>query len=989
VSDVIGQLRAALADRYRLERELGQGGMATVYLADDLKHDRQVALKVLRPDLAAVLGTERFLSEIKITAGLDHPHILTLIDSGSAAGFLYYVLPLVRGESLRDKLNREKQLGLDEALTITKQVAGALDYAHRRGVIHRDIKPENILLQDGEAMLTDFGIALAVHEAGGARLTETGLAVGTQLYMSPEQSMAERDLNGRSDIYSLGCVLYEMLAGEPPYTGPTGQAVIAKRMTLPVPSVRTLRETVPEAVDRALMSALAKSPADRFATAAEFATALEGGKTVRAPFLRRPHLLTRNIALAALTTTLVILGAWFVVKARRPAVEPSTSVIAVLPFAPSTPDSALTLLGKDLMQTVSATLDQVGGLTTVDRFKILQKADQATPYSLTQAAALGREFGAGSFIHGGLVRDGADVRLELGIYRTDNHAPLGPVVVVRASPDSLTTLSDSATWAILRQIWHSGTPPSPSIADITTHSIPALREFLDGEREAAADHYQEAAAAFHRAAVADTTFWAAGWRYNEAQGWMDNDDDTTLKRRYEAHPSAFIPRDRLIIGTEKTSATERYEAHLARAQAVATQFPDDWPAWFFYGDHLFHGGPLIGHTNAEARAALQRTVDLNSRMVPAWGHLFYASLGHDSAQSGRALRERVALGAYDEQSKDLGFDASMFDRVAQSASEQLSLPLLDSLATAIAGTKKVPGPPPFLLMFGFPAAQIEFNLRMLKLVSGGSFARRAWRGIAYAWVVRGAWDSALVALDRSAAASPDEASAVDTYRLAVVGAWLGALDAAQATGRRAAAVKYLGGLPLDDSTSAHDGRASLAWADGMLAVLRQDQHGLATARRSVQQSGAESADFMNRSLAAFEMNLQGATRQAADSLAALDLAASETELLGPRDPYARSIDHLQGSRWLLQLGDTSRAVRLLTWHEADWDRLVFQLFAPLAYYELARIEEAQGLNDLAREHYLQFLRRYDTPVPDHQHLVDEAKAALRKLNGPNDPPAPR
>jgi len=981
-------LVAALSDRYRLERELGQGGMATVYLAHDLKHDREVAIKVLRPELAAVLGPTRFLAEIKITAGLDHPHILTLIDSGAAAGFLYYVLPLVRGESLRDKLDRQKQLGLDEALTITEQVAGALDYAHRHKVIHRDIKPENILLQEGEAMLTDFGIALAVQEAGGARLTDTGIAVGTPSYMSPEQSMAERDIDGRTDIYALGCVLYEMLAGEPPYTGPTNQAIIAKRINHPVPSVRTLRETVPESVDRALMSALAKSPADRFATAAEFATALSsplsalprrGGQGVR-----------RHARLAVLLLSVSLLGvfAWWRWSQRHP-LSPSSSLIAVLPFVPSTPDSALTLLGKDLMQTVSATLDQVGGLTTVDRFKVLQKADQATPYSLTQAAALGRAFGAGSFIHGGLVRDGAGVRLELGIYRTDNHAPLGPVVVVRASPDSLTALSDSATWAILRQIWHSGTPPSPTIADITTHSIPALREFLDGEREAAADHYTEAADAFHRAAVADTTFWVAGWRYNEARGWMDQEDDTTLKRRYEAHPSAFIPRDRLIIETEKTSGTERYEAHLARAQAVATQFPDDWPAWFFYGDHLFHGGPLIGHTNAETRAALQRAVDLNPRLVSAWGHLFYASLGHDSAQSSRALRARVALGVYNERSKSLGYDASMSDRLAQSASEQLSLPLLDSLSRAIAGSKS-PGPHrlgPLLLDFlGFPTAQIELNRLLLRLDPTGPSVGAIWEGSAYAWVARGAWDSALVAMDRYAAASPDEASAVDTYRLAVVGAWLGALDAAQATGRRAAAVKYLGGLPLEDSTSAHDSRASLAWGDGMLAVLRQDQHGLATARLSVQQSGAEGAEFMDRSLAAFELNLRGATRQAADSLADLDLAASETELLSSRDPYARSINHLAASRWLLQVGDTTRAVRLLTWHEADWDRLVFQLFAPLAYYELARIEEAQGLSDLAREHYQQFLRRYDTPVPAHQHLVDDAKAALRKLNGPNDPP---
>src|SRR5690606_21552840 len=202
------RLATALADRYQLERELGQGGMATVYLARDLKHDREVALKVLRPELAAVLGAERFLAEIKITARLDHPHILTLIDSGAADGFLYYVLPYVRGESLRQRLIREKQLGLDEALAVTRQVASALDYAHRQGVIHRDIKPENILLQEGEAILADFGIALAVKEAGGNRLTETGLSLGTPQYMSPEQATGDRLVDARSDVYSLAAVLY-------------------------------------------------------------------------------------------------------------------------------------------------------------------------------------------------------------------------------------------------------------------------------------------------------------------------------------------------------------------------------------------------------------------------------------------------------------------------------------------------------------------------------------------------------------------------------------------------------------------------------------------------------------------------------------------------------------------------------------------------------------------------------------------------------------
>src|SRR2546429_3482225 len=261
------RLNAALAGRYAIERELGSGGMATVYLADDLKYHRKVAVKVLRPELASVLGPDRFLREVEIAAKLNHPHILALYDSGEAGGLLFYVMPYVKGESLRHKLEREQQLPIDEALRITGQVASALGYAHDQGVIHRDVKPENILLYESEAMVADFGIALAVSAAAGERLTETGLVVGTPEYMSPEQALGERELHARSDVYSLGCVLYEMLAGEPPFTGPTAQAVIAKRLADPVPAVRRLRDTVPAGVPTAPTGGAAPGPPARVASA--------------------------------------------------------------------------------------------------------------------------------------------------------------------------------------------------------------------------------------------------------------------------------------------------------------------------------------------------------------------------------------------------------------------------------------------------------------------------------------------------------------------------------------------------------------------------------------------------------------------------------------------------------------------------------------------------------------------------------------------------
>src|SRR3954470_23269399 len=276
MTDTRSHLTTALADHYRIQRELGQGGMATVYLAQDLKHDRPVAIKVLKPELAAVIGADRFLREIKTIATLQHPHILGLIDSGEVNGTAYYVMPFVEGESLRDRLRREQQLPIADAVRIATEIAGALDYAHRHGVIHRDIKPENILLHDGRALVADFGIALAASKVGGTRMTETGMSLGTPTYMSPEQAMGQREITARSDVYALGCVTYEMLVGEPPFTGPTAQAIVAKVMTAEPAGLTAQRRSVPAAVEDAVLTALAKLPADRFATAAEFANALEG-----------------------------------------------------------------------------------------------------------------------------------------------------------------------------------------------------------------------------------------------------------------------------------------------------------------------------------------------------------------------------------------------------------------------------------------------------------------------------------------------------------------------------------------------------------------------------------------------------------------------------------------------------------------------------------------------------------------------------------------
>jgi serine/threonine-protein kinase len=366
VSNVPSRLVAALSDRYRLERELGAGGMATVYLAQDLKHDRQVAIKVLRPELAAVIGAERFLSEIKTTANLQHPHILPLFDSGEADSFLFYVMPYVEGISLRDRMAREKQLPIGEAIRIAIEIANALDYAHRHGVIHRDIKPENIMLHDGSALVADFGIALAASKAG-TRMTETGMSLGTPQYMSPEQAMGERELDARSDVYALGCVLYEMLTGEPPFSGPTAQAIVAKVMTAEPVEMTSLRKTIPLEVSDAVHTALQKLPADRFATAAEFAAALDGKvdstrSAGRTRAMRGPAVTSRRPAFVAAGPTVVALAlaaGWLI----RGATSKDVAVVPVefaFKLGDGGVDQAGVIISPDGQRIVQAVQDSAG-----------------------------------------------------------------------------------------------------------------------------------------------------------------------------------------------------------------------------------------------------------------------------------------------------------------------------------------------------------------------------------------------------------------------------------------------------------------------------------------------------------------------------------------------------------------------------------------------------------------------------------------------------
>jgi len=585
MADLLERLRASLAGRYTIECELGRGGMATVYLAHDLKHDRPVALKVLKPELAAALGPERFLREIALTARLDHPHILPLLDSGDADGLLYYVMPYVEGESLQDRLNREKQLPLDDALEITRQVADALGYAHSRGIVHRDIKPANILLGGGHARVADFGIARAVTAAGGTALTETGVAVGTPVYMSPEQASGARELDARSDVYSLASVVYEMLAGQPPYTGATPEAVLARKSLEAVPSLRVVREAVPAGVEQALTRALAKVPADRFATAAEFAEALHrGAHEQRLPTARRiPRRALVVGATAALVTAVLVLAIRS--GSQRAA---ALSGVVVMPFENRTGDAGLDPVSAITADWVAQGLTEPGFLTVYDTRSAL-----AAAHTLGAAAtplAVGRETGAGVVVAGSYFLQGDSLQFQAQIASTGDGRILfgiGGVAAPRDRPlEAVEPLRQRALTALASLQDKEVTAFQTTLTHLPTYA--AYREYTEGlelyVREGAAEW---GVRHFERAAALDTSFLVA--RLWAVQAWLP------------PRPGNLIAVDSLLAGLQplrhRLGPFDRAQLDFLAAQR-ARDFQDAYRAAL----RMVESAP--GSINARREAAL-------------------------------------------------------------------------------------------------------------------------------------------------------------------------------------------------------------------------------------------------------------------------------------------------------------------------------------------------------------------------------------------------
>jgi serine/threonine-protein kinase len=649
----------ALRDRYVLERELGRGGMATVYLARDVRHDRPVALKVLHPELAHAVGPDRFIREIKLAARLQHPNILPVHDSGEAAGLLWYTMPFVAGESLRQRLTREAQLPVPDTVRITRELAEALGYAHRHGVVHRDVKPENILLDGERCLLADFGVARAL-DAAGERLTETGFALGTPAYMSPEQAAADRHLDARSDVYSLGCVVYEMLAGQPPFTGRTAQAVIARRLADPVPDLCTVRD-VPRPLERVVRRALARAPADRFPDAPEFARALAATAGATAPSSSERRGPVVPAIVAALAAAAIATGLYLRLRPEAE-IARDPNLLAVAPF--DVLDPSLQIWREGIGDILSRTLDGAGPIRTVSPTVVHRRwsgrADRPS------ALALAHRTGAGLILYGAVTHRGSD-SVALRGSLLDAAAEAVSDIEVSGDVTRIDELADSLGIRVLRELSRGRPIGSLRQVSIGARSLPALKAFLQGEQFYRRGLWDSALTRYDQAIGADSTFalalqrmdYVLGWNSPTAGAYRPLGEYTRQAIRYN---HGLPPKESLLIAADSfriaaDSATDADELarftfrSMGALEEAARRFPAHPETWFVLGESRLHGPWPVGKPPQATLEAFTRAIALDSGFASAYEHI--PSLLLQLGRSDEALRYSNRYLALDSASPSL------------------------------------------------------------------------------------------------------------------------------------------------------------------------------------------------------------------------------------------------------------------------------------------------------------------------------------------------
>jgi len=675
VTSLRERLQGALGDAYRIEKELPGGGMSRLFLAEEASLRRRVVIKVLPPEFTSDVSTARFEQEIQLAAHLQHPHILPVLAAGSRGDLLYYVMPYVMGESLRHRLTREGKLPVADAVRIVYEVADALTYAHAEGVIHRDIKPENILLEENHAVLTDFGVARALAEArSGGRLTDTGISVGTAGYMSPEQAAGERHIDARADVYALAVVGYEMLAGQPPFEGPTAQAVLAAHLSTPPRPLNEMRVETPPEIASAIARALAKAPADRFHTAAEFRDALRL-PTQTAPRGRR---LPMQIGIGVVA--LLLVGAALVARSRtRVSLDPN--LVAVAPF--DVLDPKLALWREGLVDVVSRNLDGAGPLRTVSPTLVVRRwSGRADP---TAAAELGRKTGAQLTVFGQLVGTRADsVRLTATLLDVAAGRVLGEIELHDVSTN-MDRLTDSLTVRLLRELGRTRPIGAVRLAAFGSTSLPALKAFLQAEQFFRRTRWDSATAYYGRAIAFDSTFALALHGMGLSLGWELVGGDS-LSNAYLLRAGAFnrglSPRDSLLIAADSVGAVmyqylndtalgphgRRLSATLNEA---ARRYPNDPMVWYALGDAGYHFFMFTGTTTKrQVLSAFDRSIALDSAFAPSYIHPVDLALGLDGPAAARRYAALyLALKPTDVEGNGVPIQAMLLDPAGVSEAE--------------------------------------------------------------------------------------------------------------------------------------------------------------------------------------------------------------------------------------------------------------------------------------------------------------------------------
>jgi serine/threonine-protein kinase len=1003
VDDIVSRLRTALGDRYEILRLIGEGGMARVYLARDLRHERLVALKVLRPELGASLGADRFLREIRIVAGLQHPNVLPLFDSGAArqAGdgteLLWYVMPYVEGESLRAKLQREQRLSLAETLSIGEDLAGALDYAHARGVVHRDVKPENVLLSGGHAFVADFGVARAVDLAGAHGATAVGIAMGTPAYMSPEQAAGHADLDGRSDVYSLACVVFEMLAGTAPFAGTTPREIMAKHALHPAPRITQDRPELAPSVESALRRGLAKAPQERPSTGTDLLRELRGTEQTQAhtppaplpaPPRRRAWLIPAALASLALAAVLVW-RTWS--RGEPPPAGASASAVAVLPFTVRGGDSLG--LGEGLVGLLGTKLDGAGDLHSVDPRALLSYVSRQPRGALgpDQGSAIAEHFGAGLFVLGDVLTVGDRLRLTASLYDTRRAGRPTATGSAEGPPDRVFELVDSLA-AQLVGGWSGRESRLTAIAAVTTPSLGALKAYLEGETAFRAGNFDAAVDGFQRAVAQDSLFALAWYRMSVAAEWLTRSD---IARDAAEHAARLADRlsehDRLLL--EALLTTRRGAGAQAERlfQNILATYPNDVEAWLQLGEVQFHYGPLMGRPVADSKATWQRVLALEPNFFAPLVHLVrIAASDGDAPAVDSLVRRALAIRAQTPgpdpgatRSEALELEALRAFALRDTAAQARALSRLDSATDVTVD----------LSMWGVASYAGDWDgaARIAKLLAEPS--RPSWSRAASAIFLanldqaRGRIDAARRELDAAAEIDPRAGAEA---RALLAAAPFRPVDPAELTAARAAVAR----AP-DTPEPPRETSVVLSAHYGLHRHLQTYLLGLLTARLGDAARAAQYAKDLESlpapgDLGTFTADLAkgiraetGARRDRPPEVtAAFEGVRRETwyELATTSPFFAQARERFIQAEALVAQGRDADALPI--YRSLSGQATMFELpyLAP-AQLRLGEIAERQGRTDAAVEHYSRVIELWHNADAPLQPFVREARARLAKLKG--------